>query len=228
MATGVPPSRMGRLRLPSLCVVTDRHQCGETPLETVVEEAVKGGVNVLQLREKDLPTGELFSLGVRLREVTRGKALLLINDRVDVAQACGADGVQLPENGLPTSVARWVLGRHALIGRSVHSVEGAVQAEKDGADLIQLGTIFATSSKPDISPAGVGLVQEVAEVVSIPLLAIGGVKPENVAEVIKAGAHGAAVISAICGAADPKAAAEALVQAMAEAWKERLGEKANV
>ena len=110
----------------------------------------------------------------------------------------------------------------------MHSVEAAVQAERDGADLIQLGTIFATSSKPNASPAGLDLVQEVAKVVSILVLAIGGVKPENVAEVIKAGASGAAVISAVCSADDPKAAAEALVQAMAEAWKERLGEKANV
>jgi thiamine-phosphate pyrophosphorylase len=227
MTTGVPPSRMGRLRLPSLCLITDRHQCGETPLEAVVEEAIKGGANIVQLREKELPAGELFSLGVRLREVTRGRALLLINDRVDVAQACGADGVQLPEDGLPTSITRWVLGRHALVGRSVHSVEAAVQAERDGADLIQLGTIFATTSKPDAAPAGLELVQEVAKVISIPLLAIGGIRPENVAEVIKAGASGAAVISSICRADHPKVAAEALVQAMAEAWKEQTAAKAK-
>jgi thiamine-phosphate pyrophosphorylase len=228
MVEGSPlPTRMGRLRLPTLCLITDRHQCGETELEAVVEAAIEGGVNVVQLREKDLSAGELFSLGMRLREVTRGKALLLINDRVDVAQACGADGVHLPENGLPTSIARWVMGRHALVGRSVHGVEAAAQAEKDGADLVQLGTIFASPSKPDSPPVGPELLREVADAVSIPVLAVGGVTLENAAEAIAAGAAGAAVISAICGAHDPKAAAKALVEAMTEAWNQRrAGKKA--
>jgi thiamine-phosphate pyrophosphorylase len=218
---------MGRLRLPTLCLITDRHQCGETELEAVVEAAIEGGVNVVQLREKDLSAGELFSLGMRLREVTRGKALLLINDRVDVAQACGADGVHLPENGLPTSIARWVMGRHALVGRSVQGVEAAAQAEKDGADLVQIGTIFASPSKPDSPPVGPELLREVADAVSIPVLAVGGVTLENAAEAIAAGAAGAAVISAICGAHDPKAAAKALVEAMTEAWNQRrAGKKA--
>ena len=222
MVEGVPlPSRIGRLRLPTLCLVTDRHQCGETELEAVVAAAIEGGVNVVQLREKDLPAGDLFSLGMRLREVTRGKALLLINDRVDVAQACGADGVHLPENGLPTSIARWVMGRNALVGRSVHSAEAAAQAERDGADLVHLGTIFVSPSKPDSPPVGPALLREVVDAVSVPVLAVGGVTPENVGEAIAAGASGVAVISAICGADDPKAAAKALVEAMTEAWSQR-------
>jgi len=222
MVEGVPlPSRIGRLRLPTLCLVTDRHRCEGIALDVVVEAAVEGGVNVVQLREKDLPAGELFSLGMRLREVTRGKALLLINDRVDVAQACGADGVHLPENGLPTPIARWVMGRNAIVGRSVHSVEAAAQAERDGADLVQLGTIFVSPSKPDSPPAGSALLREAADAISIPVLAVGGVTPENAGEAIAAGASGVAVISAICGADDPKAAAEALVEAMTEAWRQR-------
>jgi len=218
-----PPSRMGRLRLPTLCLITDRRQCGGSELEAVVEAAIEGGVNVVQLREKDLPAGEMFSLGMRLREVTRGKALLLINDRVDVAQACGADGVHLPENGLPTSIARWVMGRNALVGRSAHSVEAAARAGRDGADLVQLGTIFDSPSKPDSTPAGSELLREVADAVSVPVLAVGGVTPENAAEAIAAGASGVAVISAICRADDPKAAAKALVEAMTEAWNRRMG-----
>jgi len=222
MVEGVPlPSRMGRLRLPTLCLITDRHQCGETELEAVVEAAIEGGVNVVQLREKDLSAGELFSLGMRLREVTRGKALFLINDRVDVAQACGADGVHLPENGLPTPIARWVMGRNALVGCSVRSAEAAAQAEKDGVDLVQLGTIFASPSKPDSPPAGPEFLREVADAVSVPVLAVGGVTPQNAAEAIAAGASGAAVISAICGADDPKGAAKALIEAMTEAWNQR-------
>jgi thiamine-phosphate pyrophosphorylase len=225
--TTSPPIRMGRLRLPSLCLVTDRRRCGETSLEDVIMEATQGGANVVQLREKDLSAAELFTLGVRLREVTKNRSLLLINDRVDVAQACGADGIQLPENGLPTPVARWVLGRHALVGRSVHSVEAAAQAEGDGADMVVVGPVFQTASKPDAVPVGLELVREIANAIAIPVLAIGGITPENASDVIRAGASGAAVISAICGAADPKAAAEALVQSMAEAWQERLVAKAE-
>jgi thiamine-phosphate pyrophosphorylase len=185
-------------------------------------QATQGGANVVQLREKDLSAAELFTLGVRLREVTKNRALLLINDRVDVAQACGADGIQLPENGLPTPVARWVLGRHALVGRSVHSVEAAAQAEGDGADMVVVGPVFQTASKPDAAPVGLELVREIANGITIPVLAIGGITPENAGDVIRAGAAGVAVISAICAADDPRAAAKALVEAMGEAWRERL------
>jgi thiamine-phosphate pyrophosphorylase len=214
-------TRVGRLRLPTLCLVTDRQRCGESPLEDVVEQAIKGGVNLIQLREKDLPTGELLALAMRIREVTRGRALLVINDRLDVAQAAGADGVHLPENGLPVAIARWLLGQHTLIGRSVHSEEAAVEAEQAGADYVQLGTIYATESKPDAKPAGTDLVRKVSAAVAMPILAVGGVRAENAAEVIEAGASGASVISAIQGADDPQAAARQLVEAMSEAWKKR-------
>ena len=214
-------TRVGRLRLPTLCLITDRQRCGESPLEDVVREAIKGGVNLIQLRERDLPTGELLALAMRLREVTRGHALLVINDRLDVAQAAGATGVHLPENGLPVAIARWLLGQHVLIGRSVHSEEAAIEAERDGADYVQLGAIYATESKPDAKPAGPELVRKVSSAVTIPVLAVGGVRPENAAEVIEAGASGASVISAIQSADDPEAATRQLVEAMSEAWKKR-------
>jgi thiamine-phosphate pyrophosphorylase len=214
-------TRIGRLRLPTLCLITDRKRCGESPLEAVVDEAIKGGVNLVQLREKDLPAGELLALTARVREVTRGRAVLIINDRLDVALAAGADGVHLPENGLPVAIARWLLGQHVLIGRSVHSEEAAIEAEQAGAEYVQLGTIYATESKPDAKPAGPDLVRKVSGALNIPILAVGGVRAENVAEVIEAGASGVSVISAILGAAEPQAAARQLVEAMAEAWKKR-------
>jgi thiamine-phosphate pyrophosphorylase len=158
---------------------------------------------------------------MRLREVTRGHALLVINDRLDVAQAAGATGVHLPENGLPVAIARWLLGQHVLIGRSVHSEEAAIEAERDGADYVQLGAIYATESKPDAKAAGPELVRKVSSAVTIPVLAVGGVRPENAAEVIEAGASGASVISAIQSADDPEAATRQLVEAMSEAWKKR-------
>jgi thiamine-phosphate pyrophosphorylase len=217
-------TRHGRLRLPTLCLVTDRRRLGEASLEDVVAQAVKGGVNLVQLREKDLPTGELLDLAMRLREVTRGHAILIINDRLDVAMAAGADGVHLPENGLPVGIARWLLGQHTLIGRSVHSKEAAIEAEQAGADYVQLGTIYTTESKPDAKPAGVDLVRKVSAAVAIPVLAVGGVRAENAAKVIEAGAFGASVISAIEAAADPEAAARQLVETMSEAWKKRAAQ----
>ena len=224
MSAPATVTRIGRLRLPTLCLITDRQRCGESPLEDIVEQAIKGGVNLIQLRERDLPTGELLALALRLREVTRGHALLVINDRLDVAQAAGATGVHLPENGLPVAIARWLLGQHVLIGRSVHSEEAAVEAERAGADYVQLGTIYATESKRGVKAAGPDLVRKVSSAVSIPVLAVGGVRAENAAEVIEAGASGASVISAIQSADDPEAAARQLVETMSEAWKKRTAQ----
>lgn len=217
-------SRVGRLRLPSLCVITDRQRLGKGSLEDVILKAVEGGATLVQLREKDLPAGELFALANSLRQATRGRALLIMNDRIDVAQAVGADGVHLPENGLSVAIARWLFGRNALIGRSVHSVETAVEAERDGADYVQVGTIFESPSKPDAKPAGTGLLDDVAKAVSIPLLAVGGISAKNVAKAIEAGAGGASAISAILDAKDPRAAAEDLMKAMSDVWKARTVE----
>ncbi len=221
MITTAVVTRVGRLRLPTLCLITDRHRCGDPPLETVVDEAIKGGANVIQLREKDLPAGELLDLAIRLRQMTRNRAVLIINDRLDVALASRADGVHLPENGLPVAIARLLLGQHALVGCSVHSEEAAIEAQRGGADYVQLGTIYATESKPGVEPAGPDLVRKVSEALSIPVLAVGGVQAGNAAEVIEAGGEGASVISAILGADDPQAAARQLVETMSEAWSKR-------
>ena len=215
-------TRIGRLRLPTLCLITDRKRLGESPLEDVLGDAVKGGINIVQLREGDLPAGELLTLTTRVRKATRGHALLIINDRLDVVMAAGADGIHLPESGLPVAIARWLLGQHVIIGRSVHSKEAAIEAEQDGADYVQLGTIYATTSKPDLKPAGPDLLREVSAALTIPILAVGGVRPENAAEVIEAGASGASVISAVLDAAEPQAAARQLVEVMAEAWGKRV------
>ena len=130
------------LPVPCLALVTDRRLCPPGSLADRVERAIAGGVDLVQLREKDLPAGELMALARELRRVTRGRALLLVNDRVDVALACEADGVQLGEAGVPANVARKLMGPELLIGRSVHGEAGARQAEADGADFLVVGTIF--------------------------------------------------------------------------------------
>ena len=172
----------------------------------------------MQLREKDLPAKQLLSLAYRLRDLTSGKALLFINDRIDIALACGADGAQLGEGGLPTGAARQVSEERLLLGRSVHSVESAVEAEASGADLLVVGTIFHSDSHPELPVTGVDLLDQVRSRVGIPILAIGGVNASNVQSVIGAGASGAAVISAITQSDDPAAASRKLLQRMKESW----------
>jgi thiamine-phosphate diphosphorylase len=215
------PNRIGRLRLPVLCFVVGKSDVKDGDVARVVGEAVAGGVTMVQLRDRNLPAGELTQLARSLKSVTRGKALLIINDRVDVAVAVEADGVQLPEAGLPTRAARAQVGKYAVVGRSVHDAEAAVQATREGADFVIAGTIYKTASKPDAKPQGVDLLKEATRDSGVPVIAIGGINAERVPEVIKSGAAGIAVISAIAGAEDPKAAAEALSQALREAWASR-------
>jgi thiamine-phosphate pyrophosphorylase len=176
----------------------------------VVAQAVSAGVNLVQLRERDLPAGQLIDLGRALREALAGAARLIVNDRVDVAMALEADGVQLPESGLPVADARRLLGPDRLIGRSVHSLEGALAAARAGADYLIFGPVYATGSHPGAPPAGREALHDIAQAVSVPVLAIGGINAENARGLILAGAAGVAVVSNIMGAASPRAAAEEL------------------
>ena len=193
-----------------LMLVTDRTQCGDRPLAEVVAEAVEGGVNAVQLREKDLPAGELLALARQLRGVCGTRALLLVNERVDVALLSGADGVHLGEKSLPVAAVRQLLPPTMRVGRSVHSVNAARQAEQDGADYLLAGTIFASPSHRDVVPAGVELLKNLTSRVNIPVVAIGGIDADNQEECLRAGAAGVAVISAIFCAENPRQAAEAL------------------
>ena len=211
----VPP-----IPIPWLCLVTDRRLCHSSPreLEERVAQAVEGGVNLVQMREKDLPGRQLLELAKRLRKVTKGSALLCINERVDVAMACDADGVQLGEDALPVGAARDVAGARLLIGRSVHSLEGALDAQAEGADFLVAGPVFPTASHSGTEPAGPRLLVQVAERTVIPLAGIGGITAANISEVIGAGASGAAVISSILASEDPEGAARGLRYAIDEAW----------
>ena len=179
-----------------------------------MDAAIYGGVGLVQLREKDLPAAELYSLGLRLKDVIGGRALLFVNDRIDVALAVEADGVQLGEQALPLDAANRVSASRLLLGRSVHSVAGALEAETRGADMLTLGTIFPTASHPGVRTGGLGLVKSVADAVSAPFIAIGGIDASNVGCVVESGACGAAVITAITMADDPGAEASALLAGM--------------
>lgn len=195
-------------------LVTDRRLCPTARLPELVAQVVRHGVDAVQVREKDLPAEELLALARALRTVTRGHALLFVNGSVEAALAAGADGVQLGESAEPVAAVRRQAGAALLIGRSVHSVAGAQAAARDGADLLLLGTIYPSRSHPGAAGAGPALVEQVCGAVRLPVLAIGGVDERNAADVIRAGATGVAVISAILAAPDPAGAAAALRHAM--------------
>jgi thiamine-phosphate pyrophosphorylase len=196
-----------------LYLITDRNGCAGRDLLTVIEEALKGGVKAVQLREKDLPARDLCNLALEMRELTRRfGARLFINDRIDIAMAVNADGVHLGESGIPAGVARKLLGKGKLIGASCHSLESALSAQERGADFITCGPVFHTPSKAAYGePIGLPLLAEVASSTNIPVFAIGGIKMGNIGEVMAAGVSGVALISAVIAAADPKGEAEILL-----------------
>jgi thiamine-phosphate pyrophosphorylase len=204
-------------------LVTDRELAGgdEALVETVAA-AVTGGVNVVQLREKELSNEALLALALRLREAIDARALLVVNDRPAVALAAGADGVHGSEASLPVGAVRRAGRGRLLVGRSVHSLASALEAERAGADYLALGTIFPSRSHPGGETGGLALVREVTAAVHIPVVAIGGVTADNAAEVVRAGAAGVAVISAIIGRPDPRAEAERLRYALGRAEVTRV------
>ena len=208
-------------------LVTDRALVGGGPtdpsdgrLVEAVAAAVEGGVNAVQLREKDLAPPDLTLLAGRLRAEIGDRALLIVNGNGDVAREVAADGLHLPADApfaRPDGVT--------LVGRSVHSVEAAVQAGREGADYVIAGPIYETLSHRGVAAAGVRLVSAVVAAVSIPVVAIGGITAARVPDVLSAGAGGVAVISAILGAKSPAAAACALREAL-DAVPQRAGRAA--
>ena len=198
-------------RVPRLMLVTDRHRSAR-PLPDLVAAAVAGGVDAVQLRESDLPPAELLNLANRLREVVAGRAALLVNGDARLAADLGL-GLHLPERGLATAEARRLLGAdRLLLGRSVHSPAAAAAAA--GADYLLAGHVFATAAKPDRPPLGLAGLGQIVAATWAPVLAIGGITPDRVAEVMATGATGVAVIGAIAEAPDPERAAAALRQAV--------------
>lgn len=199
----------------SLYLITDRHQTNGRPLAAVVRAALEGGVRMVQLREKDLSGRELFALATELRRLTREfGARLIINDRLDIALAAGADGVHIGTASLPVAVVRRILGPEMLIGYSAHGVAEAEQAQVDGADFVTFGPVYHTPSKAAYGePVGVPKLAEAAKHLTIPVFALGGITESSVAEVMATGADGIALISAVMAAHDPTAAATALLQA---------------
>ena len=197
-----------------LYLVTDRGMTQGRDLLWVLQQALDGGVKGIQLREKDLVGRELFFLAEAARKLTqRYHALLLINDRIDIALAMDADGVHLSTASIPIESARALLGRQQLLGASTHSLEEAQEAERSGADFVVFGPVYFTPSKASYgSPQGLAALKKVVEKLSLPIYAIGGIKPENIADTRRTGVRGVALISAVMSAADPENATKEILK----------------
>ena len=168
------------------CYVTDRRH-GDVVTHAIA--AIHSSIEMIQVREKDMDAGELFDLVCRIRTAAAGTATkILVNDRLDIAMAAGVEGVHLPADGLPPGRVRPFV---RLMGCSTHSLEEAVRAERDGADYVIFGPVFETPGK---TPVGIEALREVAAGVRIPVLGIGGISPDNITQVVEAGASGFAAI----------------------------------
>ena len=195
-----------------LYVITDEATAGGLTHAEIAERATAGGADVIQLRDKTCGCRELCRIGRELRTITmKTGTLFIVNDRLDVALACGADGVHLGQDDMRAGVARQLAPPGFIIGISVGTVDEAVEAELEGADYIAPGPVFSTASKHDAGPVcGLEVLREIRRSVSVPVVAIGGINLENVHEVIAAGADGVAVISAVVGKRNITAAARKL------------------
>ncbi len=201
--------------------VTSREHTGEENLDDVARQAVLGGVNVVQLREKDLESAELIALGLHVRDAIAGRALLLVNGDLEAAHTLRASGVHLPGDGPPVTEAHAVIGDGVLVSRAVHGAADALAAEMEAADFVIAGTLFASGSKPGGATIGLDGLRAICSAMAIPVVAIGGITTANAAEAIRAGASGVAVIGAILDAPDPRAAARSLRDVIDAAWAAR-------
>jgi thiamine-phosphate pyrophosphorylase len=195
----------------SLYLVTDRDVLVDSDIYTDVEEAIKGGVTLVQIREKSMDTLEFYNLAVKIKRITdEYKIPLIINDRLDIAQAIDAAGVHLGQSDMPADIARRILGNNKIIGVSTGTLKQAQKAEKQGADYVGVGAMFPTTTKDDASAVTINCLKEIKEGISIPVVAIGGISEKNVAQLKPANIDGIAVVSAILGKKSVKIAAEKL------------------
>lgn len=195
----------------SLYLIAASDLTGERPLEKVVKEAVAGGADVVQLRERNLHSRGIYSLAKKIKDALDCTAArLLINDRVDIALAVGADGVHLGQNGLPVATVRRIIGHGMVIGVSTHNLEEALKAEDEGADYVLFSPVFSTRCKPGVTPKGVNALVEITRKLSIPVVALGGINSTTLPELTGRGITNVAVMSALLTSEHPKEAAAEL------------------
>ncbi len=198
----------------SLYLVTDRDLSKGRSLQDVIKAAVKGGVTIVQLREKECSTREFLEIAQDVSNFLKPLNIpLIINDRIDIALAVKADGLHIGQSDMPYELARKLMGPDAIIGLSVESVQDALDAEKLDVDYLGLSPIYSTPTKTDIyHELGLDGIRDIRKISRHPLVAIGGINKANTAEIIASGSDGIAVVSAICSADDPAVAAQDLLE----------------
>jgi thiamine-phosphate pyrophosphorylase len=201
----------------TLYLVAGSDAVGGRPLDAVVEAAVRGGATMVQLREKTMPDGEVIDLARRLKALLAPHGVpLIVNDRVDIARAAGADGVHLGVEDVAAAHAREALGPGRIVGVSAGTDAEAALVDSAQADYAGVGSVYPTSTKPDAGPAiGLDGLSALRRKIPLPIVAIGGITAQKAEEVMATGVDGIAVVSAICGAPDPEAAARDLCRAIA-------------
>lgn len=198
-----------------LYLVTDRRWLGERRLAGAVEEAIEGGVTVVQLREKEMSSRAFLETALAVKEVTDRYGIpLIINDRIDIAYACNADGIHVGADDLSISVARGILGPDKIVGASAATLEEALALEAEGADYLGVGAVFPTGTKSDADQVTLEQLAQITAAVHIPVVAIGGIDAEQIGPVMETGVDGVAVVSAIMAREDIRAAASRLIEAL--------------
>jgi len=201
-----------------LYAVTDRSWLGQNSLAAQVEEAIRAGVTIVQLREKELPTEDFLSEAMAVKKVTRRYGVpLIINDNIEVTLACDADGVHIGQKDMALPQARKLLGAQKIIGVSASTIEEALLAEEQGADYLGVGSVFSTSTKPEADKVSIDTLKEICQKVSIPVVAIGGINANNLLLLKNSGIAGVAVVSAIFAQPDIGSATRQLRQLVQEA-----------
>jgi len=203
-----------------LYAVTDRAWTGKQSLYEQVEEALKGGITCLQLREKNLSDEDFLKEAIQIKALcNKYKVPFFINDNVEVAIKSGADGIHVGQDDMAAGRVRELVGDKMMIGVSAHSVEEAVEAVKNGADCLGVGAIFSTSTKKDASVLDLKVVADICKAVDVPVVAIGGIKKDNISKLKGTGVDGVALVSAIFAADDIKAECEELRKLSADMIK---------
>jgi len=196
----------------SLYLVTDSGLLGDKDLAKTVEQAIQGGVTVVQVREKNLSSLEFYQVALAIKGVTEKYGVpLIVNDRADIALAVDAAGLHIGQEDLPVVVARKLLGPNKIIGVSAATLEEALLAQDQGADYLGIGAVFPTNTKDDADSVSLADLAAIKNKVKIPIVAIGGIHGNNIQAVMNTGVDGVAVVSAIIAAVDPKAAARKLL-----------------
>ena len=191
----------------SVYLVTERSYLNKLSLEDTIEEALKGGAGIVQLREKNMSTRDFWQLALDVKKITdQYRVPLLINDRLDIALAVEASGVHIGQEDMPVLVARKLLGPEKILGVSAGTLDEAFQAEQAGADYLGVGALFPTATKTDANPVSRSVLQQICSQVSIPVVGIGGINENTIGELKGTGIAGVAVVSAIMGKEDPKRA----------------------